>query len=140
MDRVRIIVAAFFLGVLYAYLTSHVIGIGAAIAIPASILYPVVKSYPTFAFAMVDLITVGFPLIILYILFALTVKYFNSSKNYFPYLALLAPLFFVIIYESVTIGKPQDWSHSLAIITSRYIGIAVLALLFAKRAENQTKA
>jgi hypothetical protein len=63
MNRLKVIIIASLLGVLYAYLSIYIIGIGAAIAIPANILTPVVEAYPTVAFATVDLITIGLLLI-----------------------------------------------------------------------------
>ncbi|WP_298445864.1 hypothetical protein [uncultured Ferrimonas sp.] len=140
MDRVKITMLAIFLGVLYAYLSVYIIGIGAAVAIPASILTPVAKAYPTFAFAMVDLITIGFPLLIVYFLFVLIVKYFNSSNSYFPYLALLVPFFIQHIYLFVIMGQPQDLAYTLATIMPRYIAILLFALYFVKRAVNHAKA
>ena len=98
MDRVKVTITAVFLGALYAYLSIYIIGFGAAIAIPASVLAPVAKAAPTFAFAMVDLITIGIPLIVAYSLFVMTIKYFNSSKSYFPYLILLLPFCIQHIY------------------------------------------
>jgi hypothetical protein len=64
MDRVKVIILSSFLGILYAYLSIYIIGFGTAIAIPASILAPAAKAAPTFAFATVDLITIGLPSIV----------------------------------------------------------------------------
>lgn len=140
MDRVKITVLGIFLGILYAYLSVDIIGIGAAIAIPASILTPVAKAYPTFTFASVDLITIGLPLIVVYFLFVLIIKYFNSSKSYFPYLVLLVPFCIQHIYFFVIMGQTQDWVYTLATIMPRYIAIVLFALYFVKRAVNQAKA
>jgi hypothetical protein len=140
MDRGKVTALAILLGALYAYLSVYIIGIGAAIAIPASILTPVAKAYPTFAFAMVDLITIGLPLIVVYFLFVLSLKFFNSSKSYFPYFLLLLPFCIQHIYFFVIIGQNQDWAYTLATIMPRYIAIVFFALYFAKRAVNQAKA
>tara|TARA_B110000438_G_C15805044_1_gene646902 strand:- start:2431 stop:2655 length:225 start_codon:yes stop_codon:yes gene_type:complete len=74
-------VLAALLGILYAYLSVYIISIGAAIAVPANILAPIAKVPPTFAFALVDIITTALPLIMVYFLFAFIVKYFNSNKH-----------------------------------------------------------
>lgn len=140
MDRVKVTVLAVFLGVLYAYLSVYIIGFGAAIAIPESILTPIAKVAPILAFAMVDLITIGLPLIVIYFLFVLGVKYLNASKSYLPYLALFAPFFIQHIYFFVIMGQPQDWVYTLATILPRYIAILAFAYYFARRAVNQTKA
>ena len=64
MNRVKATILASFLGILYVYLSIYIIGFATAIAIPTSILAPAAKAAPTFAFATVDLITIGLPLIV----------------------------------------------------------------------------
>lgn len=102
IDRLKVIVIAIFLGVLYAYLSIYIIGIGAAIAIPASILTPVVKAYPIVAFAIEDLITIGLPL---------------SAASFI--------FFFVIM------GQTQDWVFTLGtVLFGTGIGITIGPALF----------
>ncbi|MGB0937147.1 MAG: hypothetical protein ACPGTQ_06800 [Colwellia sp.] len=140
MDRAKVTVLAIFLGTLYAYLSVYITGIGAAISIPASILTPVAKAYPIFAFGIVDLITIGLPLIVVYFLFALMVKYFNSSKSYFPYMALLIPFYVISFYSLATIEQSQDWAYTLGKITPRYIATIAFAIYFVKQTISQKKA
>ena len=140
MNRLKVIVIAIFLGVLYAYLSIYIIGIGAAIAIPASILTPVVKAYPTVAFAMVDLITIGLPLVAASFIFLVAVRYFNPRKSYFPYLVLLVPFCIQHIYFSIIMGQHQDWVITLGTVLPRYIAILAFAYYFAKQAVNHAKA
>ncbi|UUO24948.1 hypothetical protein FGD67_18325 [Colwellia sp. M166] len=128
------------LGILYAYLSVYIISIGAAIAVPANILAPIAKVPPTFAFALVDMITTALPLIMVYFLFAFIVKYFNSNKHYLPFLVLLAPFCFQHIFFFINIGQSQNWLFTIGTIMPRYIVIVFFALYVAKKAANQAKA
>lgn len=128
------------LGILYAYLSVYIISIGAAIAVPANILAPIAKVPPTFAFALVDIITTALPLIMVYFLFAFIVKYFNSNKHYLPFLVLLAPFCFQHIFFFINIGQSQNWLFTIGTIMPRYIVIVFFALYVAKKAANQAKA
>lgn len=139
MDRVKITIVGVILGILYAFISVPITGIGAAIYIPASILDPLIGINPTFAFAVVDLITIGIPLIIVYFVFVLVINYFNASKSYIPYLVLLIPFIAQHIYFFIIMGLPQDWDYTLAKIIPRYIAITAISLYFVKRAVNQTK-
>jgi hypothetical protein len=140
MNRLKVIIIASFLGVLYAYLSIYIIGIGAAIAIPANILTPVVEAYPTVAFATVDLITIGLPLIAASFVFLVAVRYFNSRNSYFPYLVLFVPFCIQHIYLFVIMGQLQDWVFTLGTVLPRYIAILGFAYYFAKRAIKQARA
>tara|TARA_R110002124_G_scaffold179333_2_gene347005 strand:+ start:20025 stop:20426 length:402 start_codon:yes stop_codon:yes gene_type:complete len=133
-------VLAALLGILYAYLSVYIISIGAAIAVPANILAPIAKVPPTFAFALVDIITTALPLIMVYFLFAFIVKYFNSNKHYLPFLVLLAPFCFQHIFFFINIGQSQNWLFTIGTIMPRYIVIVFFALYVAKKAANQAKA
>tara|TARA_R110000787_G_scaffold74694_1_gene165906 strand:+ start:17674 stop:18075 length:402 start_codon:yes stop_codon:yes gene_type:complete len=133
-------VLAALLGILYAYLSVYIISIGAAIAVPANILAPIAKVPPTFAFALVDMITTALPLIMVYFLFAFIVKYFNSNKHYLPFLVLLAPFCFQHIFFFINIGQSQNWLFTIGTIMPRYIVIVFFALYVAKKAANQAKA
>lgn len=128
------------LGILYAYLSVYIISIGAAIAVPANILAPIAKVPPTFAFALVDMITAALPLIMVYFLFVFIVKYFNSNKHYLPFLVLLAPFCFQHIFFFINIGQSQNWLFTIGTIMPRYIVIVFFALYVAKKAANQAKA
>ncbi|GAA5140082.1 hypothetical protein [Thalassotalea piscium] len=134
MDRVKITVLSVFLGLLYAYFAVYIAGIGAAIAIPAEILTPFVKDYPIFTFAMIDLITIGLPLIIIYCVFALLINHLNVSKSYFPYIALLLPYFALSIYFFSLMEPPQNWVYTFGTIVPRYFVLIVFAIFFITRA------
>ncbi|MCO4798145.1 MAG: hypothetical protein KC484_02950 [Colwelliaceae bacterium] len=131
MDRVKITVLVVFLGLLYAYLSVGIIGIGAAIAIPSEIIDVTMKSYPIFTFAVIDLITIGLPLIIVYLLFAVLIRYLNMSKSYVPYIALLLPFFGLNIYF-FSMLSPQDWEYTLGTIILRHFAIIACAIYFIK--------
>ena len=62
MDQFKNRIVAVILGVALAYASIAIIGIGAAIAIPADILKPVVQVSGLLAFTLVDLFTIAMPL------------------------------------------------------------------------------
>jgi hypothetical protein len=70
----------------------------------------------------------------------MAIKYFNSSKSFFPYLALLLPFCIHHIYIFVITGQPQVWAYTLVTIMPRYIAIVFFALYFVKRAVSDVKA
>jgi hypothetical protein len=137
MDRTKTTVVATLLGIFYAYLSVYIIGFGAAIAIPASLLTPIAELDLILAFAMADIITIAIPLIIVYFIFVFTVKYFNSSNSYLPFLALLAPFCIQHIYFWINIEVVQDLAYVLSTTMPRYILIIFFALYFVKQASEQ---
>jgi hypothetical protein len=69
----------------------------------------------------------------------MAIKYFNSSKSFFPYLALLHPFCIQHIYFFVITGQPQEWAYTLVTIMPRYIAIVFFALYFVNRAVSDAK-
>ncbi len=139
MDRVKILMVSLMLGVLYAYISIPVMGIGAAIAIPSSIIAPIANTYPIIALALIDIVTIGLPLMVIYFLLALLVNYFNSNKHYFPFLLLLTPFLLQQFFFLFLVGQSSESINTFATIMPRYILIAAVALYLSISAKNKSK-
>lgn len=137
MDRTKTTVVASLLGISYAYWSVYIIGFGAAIAIPASLLTFIAELDPIFAFAIADIITIAVPLIFVYFLLVLMIKYLNSSNSYLPFLVLFAPFCIQHLYFWMNMEFTQDWVYVLSTTMPRYILIILFALYFVKQTVEQ---
>jgi hypothetical protein len=98
MGKVKAHIVLVILGLVFAYFSNIIIGYGAAIAIPANILAPLVKSAPNFTFALVDALTIGIPIIIFYVLLVQLSKLFKVNNHDFAYAYLALPFFLLHLY------------------------------------------
>lgn len=139
MDRVKMLIVSLMLGVFYAYISIPVMGVGAATAIPSNIIAPIANTYPIIALALIDIVTIGLPLMVIYFLLALIVNYFNSNKHYFPFLLLLTPFLLQQFFFLFLVGQSSESINTFATIMPRYILIAAVALYLSISAKNKGK-
>ena len=132
MDRVQFVVCLV-LGVFFAYISVAVFGYGAAIAIPAEVLLPFAKSFPTLTITTIDLITQGLPLCIIYCILALLIRQLKSI-NRWGYLALGIPFYLLHSYFFIMQLPTEDIIYLLAILLPKYIALGLCVLYFVNRA------
>ena len=132
MDRVKIITLSLLLSLLYFYLSIYLTGIGAAIAIPESIIKPLIETAPTLAFASIDLITIGIPLIALYVAFAMVIRHFNHARSTVPYIILLLPFLSYSFFELVSLSYSNDLVHHLVTMLPKYMLVLMCSVTFIK--------
>ena len=104
-------------GTFFVYLSIYGIGLGAAIAIPASILTPMAQLSPTMALSLTELITIGIPVALCFALFAWLCKLTIKTVNYYllaaPFVVFMVHGLFnagivsdsFLFYSALTIGK-----------------------------------
>lgn len=137
MDKVTNNVVTILLGALFAYVSLTVAGIGAAIAIPSSILTPFSQVSPYVAFAVVNLVTIGLPLLATYLVFAAVARLLTKQVSY---LLLTAP--FILLYLFSYFEIPPHNGMLFNVITSLPSMLAVVfcAIVMARKSANTIKA
>ncbi|KKO46104.1 hypothetical protein WG68_07030 [Arsukibacterium ikkense] len=123
MDHIKNRVIALILGVALAYASIAIAGIGAAVAIPADILKPVVQVSALLAFTLVDLFTIAVPLAAAFLVVAFASKLLISKPDFTFYALLLAPLVLLQLYFVVQ-SQPQMF-NTIVTTLPRYLLLAV---------------
>lgn len=130
MEQFKNRVVAVILGVALAYASIAIIGIGAAVAIPAGILKPVAQVSGLLAFTLVDLFTIAVPLAAAFLVLAFASKLVISKPDFFFYALLLAPLVLLQLYF-VAQSQPQMLNNIVTTLP-RYILLAVCFYLLVR--------
>lgn len=132
MDKTFVLIVSLILGTLFAYLSIQIIGYGAAIAIPIYIMEPITKSLPYTGFAIIDLITSGLPLALVYIIFALLLKQLTLGKTSPPYFVLSLPFLATHIYFVAMSLKHSGFTLWLITSLPKYALVAICVFYFIK--------
>jgi hypothetical protein len=98
MDRVKSYIIVIILGVIFAYSSIAIMGYGAAIAIPSNVLESMANVAPSFAFVVLDLITLGLPLTIAYLVFVQVFKLIKANNINHACILLAVPFFLLHFY------------------------------------------
>lgn len=122
MDRIKNRVIAVILGIALAYASIVIAGIGAAVAIPADLLKPVVQVSGLLAFTLVDLFTIAVPLAAAFLVVAFASKLVLRKPDVTFYALLLAPLVILQLYF-VAQSQPQ-MLHNIVTTLPRYLLLA----------------
>ncbi|GGW79653.1 hypothetical protein [Alteromonas halophila] len=93
-------------GILFVYVAIFVISHGAAVAVPESMLLPMAELSPAFAFASVDLVTVGIPVAVSFVMFAWLLKRLIKNVNYY---LLAAPFVMLMLYGLIQVSVNSDY-------------------------------
>lgn len=134
MDQFKNRIVAVILGVALAYASIAIIGIGAAIAIPADILKPVVQVSGLLAFTLVDLFTIAMPLAAAFLVFAFISKLVIKKPDFTFYALLLAPMVLLQLYF-VTQAQPQLLVNTVTTLP-RYLLLGMCFYLLVRSAKQ----
>ena len=134
MDQFKNRIVAVILGVALAYASIAIIGIGAAIAIPADILKPVVQVSGLLAFTLVDLFTIAMPLAAAFLVFAFISQLVIKKPDFTFYALLLAPLVLLQLYF-VAQAQPQ-LLFNIVTTLPRYLLLAMCFNLLVRSAKQ----
>lgn len=121
MDRVKSTIVVIILGAIFAYLSIAIIGYGAAIAIPSNLIEPMWRFSPTFASAVIDLITLGLPLMISYLVLVQVTKFIKIDNHPLVYLLLAVPFFLLHAFIFIGVSSGFEGITSLAMALPKYI-------------------
>ncbi|NMP33426.1 hypothetical protein HII17_17905 [Thalassotalea sp. M1531] len=114
------------LGVIFAYISVVIFSFAAALPIPANVFEPIAQSSPKFAFAVLDLFTIGLPLAFTYFIFVYITR---KSKTYVELVTpiLLALPFFLLHSYFVILSFPSSRiDFYLASTSPKYILLIVI--------------
>ncbi|MAD73208.1 MAG: hypothetical protein CML20_00110 [Rheinheimera sp.] len=125
------------LGVLLAWASIAIIGIGAAVAIPGSVLKPLMTFSPQLALTLIDLFTIALPLAAAFIVVILASRLVQKKPDTLFYLLLLAPLLCFQVY--LLLGPSQQLMAAALTTLPRYIVLAV-CVYWLTRSNQQVKA
>lgn len=134
MDQIKNRVIAVILGVALAYASIAIAGIGAAVAIPADILKPVVQVSSLLAFTLVDLFTIAVPLAAAFLVVAFVSKLVITKPDFTFYALLLAPLVLLQLYF-VAQSQPQMLNNIVTTLP-RYLLLAVCFYFFVRSSKQ----
>jgi len=98
MDNYKNRVTAIALGLALAWVSVVIAGFGAAVSIPAEILYPVAQLSGLLAFTLIDLFTIAIPLAAAFLAFAFFSRLAIKRPDTVFYVLLLAPLVLLHLY------------------------------------------
>ncbi|WP_063703642.1 hypothetical protein [Pseudoalteromonas gelatinilytica] len=120
----------FIFGCLFAYLSIPVIGYGAAIAIPTVVLSPLYELSPNFALSMVDIVTLGLPLLALLLVFLLISKSLYLKDKAYSYFILLTPFFALHLYFAFNTFSANIDNTTLLTSLPKYVLLVLFVALF----------
>ena len=118
-------------GILFIFAVIMAFGYGAAVAIPESILEPLVAFSLTLAFALVDLFTQGIPAVIIFVLLSLAIKLFKVRVVY-TILAMPFVLFMLSALPELLANASGSGFH-LTSICVKTLPVVICALFLAKQ-------
>lgn len=134
MDQTTSRIIAVILGVALAYASIAIIGIGAAVVIPADLLKSVAQVSGLLAFTLVDLFTIAVPLAAAYLVVAFASKLIISKPDFTFYTLLLAPLVLLQLYFVVQ-SQPQMLNNIVTTLP-RYLLLAVCFYLLVRSSKR----
>lgn len=125
MDHFKDRVIAVVLGIALAYSSIAIVGMGAAVVIPADILKPITQVSGLLAFILVDLFTIAAPLAAAFIVMAFASKLVIRKPDFTFYTLLLTPLLLLQLYFASQL--PPQMFNTIVTTLPRYL---LLALCF----------
>jgi hypothetical protein len=134
MDQIKSRVFAVILGVALAYASIAIIGIGAAVAIPADMLKPVAQVSGLLAFTLVDLFTIAVPLAAAFLTASFASKLVISKPDFTFYALLLAPLVLLQLFFVAQI--PPQMLDNIVTTLPRYLLLAVCFYLLVRSSKR----
>mgnify|MGYP001160840463 FL=1 len=117
-------------GCLFAYLSIPVIGYGSAIAIPTEVLSALYELSPNFALSMVDIVTLGLPLLALLLVFLLLSKSLYLRDKAYSYFILLTPFLALHLYFAVNTFSANIDNTTLLTSLPKYVLLVLFVALF----------
>ena len=119
------------IGISFVFAAIIAFGYGAAVAIPKSILHPLVSFSPIFAFTLVDFFTQGIPAVLIFALLSLAIKLLKVKAIY----SLLAMPFVLFMLSALPelLASRSNSSFYLASIFAKTFPVIVYALFLAKQ-------
>ncbi|MCH2089386.1 MAG: hypothetical protein MK175_19570 [Pseudoalteromonas sp.] len=120
----------FIFGCLFAYLSIPVIGYGSAIAIPTEVLSALYDLSPNFALSMVDIVTLGLPLLALLLVFLLISKSLYLKDKAYSYFILLTPFLGLHLYFAVNTFSANIDNTTLLTSLPKYVLLVLFVALF----------
>ncbi|CAM5222717.1 hypothetical protein [Alishewanella longhuensis] len=135
MDQLKNRVIAVILGLALAYSSIAIIGIGAAVAVPAEILKPVAQVSGLLAFTLVDLFTIAVPLAAAFLVLAFASRLVIRKPDFTFYALLLAPLVLLQLYF-VAQSQPQMFNYVVTTLP-RYLLLAVCFYFLVRSTEQE---
>lgn len=127
---------ALVLGLLFAWASLTIIGIGAAVAVPPGLLGPLVSWSPLLAFSLVNLVTIGLPLAAAFSILALVGQRLTGQRDLLFHVLLLAP--FVVMSGYYLFQHPQPLSRSELTVLPQYLLLALCVYALSKRNKAST--
>lgn len=137
MEQLKNRAIALILGLVLAYAALWIIGVGAAIAIPAELLKPLAQVSTVLAFTLVDVLTIAVPLTAAFLILAFVVKLLIKKPDVSFYLLLLAPLVLTQLY--FTLQAQPIILDNLLVMLPRYLPL-VACLYFLVRGDKAVQA
>lgn len=137
MEQLKNRATALILGLVLAYAALWIIGVGAAIAIPAELLKPLAQVSTVLAFTLVDVLTIAVPLTAGFLILAFVVKLLIKKPDVSCYLLLLAPLVLTQLY--FTLQAQPIILDNLLVMLPRYLLLAA-CFYFLVRSNKAVKA
>lgn len=136
MEQLKNRVIAVLFGIALAYASILIIGIGAAVAIPADILKPVAQISGLLAFTLVDLFTIAVPLTAAFVVVAFASKRVISKPDSTFYALLLAPMLLLQLY--LVVQSQPELLHNIVTTFPRYLLLAVVCYFLARSTHQQS--
>lgn len=125
-------------GLVFIYLSIVVTGLGAAIAIPESVLNPMAKLSLTVALSVVYLITIGIPLAICFVMYAWLLKSFLKTINYY---LVAAPYIMLLLFSFLEPGFSSNYSiYFVAQVFAKDLPFLVCVYLLGKTSNDKSAA
>ena len=123
MEHLKNRVIAVVLGIALLCASIVIIGIGAAVVIPAEIFKPVAQISGLLAFTLVDLFTIAVPLAAAFLVFALVSKLVIKKPDVTFYALLLAPVVLFQLYFFMQVQTQM--LHNFVTTLPRFLLLAV---------------
>ena len=125
-------------GTFFVYLSIYVIGLGAAVAIPASILTPMAQLSPTMALSLTELITIGIPVALCFALFAWLCNLTINTVNYY---LLAAPFVVFMVHGLSNAGIASDsFLFYSALTIGKLIPVLLVVFVLSKPVNRENNA
>jgi len=119
------------IGISFVFAAIIAFGYGVAVAIPKSILHPLVSFSPIFAFTLVDFFTQGIPAVLIFALLSLAIK-LSKVKAVYTLLAMPFVLFMLSALPELLASKTNS-NFYLASVFAKTLPVVVCALFLAKQ-------
>lgn len=125
------------LGMLFAWASLAIIGIGAAVPIPGSVLKPLMTFSPQLALTLIDLFTIALPLVAAFLVVVLASRLVHKKPDLLFYLLLLAPVIFFQVY--LLLAPSQQLMTTALTTLPRYMVLA-MSVYWLTRNNQQARA